>query len=391
MPFGYSFFTDPSPEQKMSLTLNPIELTRQLIQFATVNPPGNEDACARHVGLLLEDAGFKTAYHSFGSGRVCLVATIGGSEAKAPICFTGHLDVVPLGTVSWSHDPFAAEVVDGKLYGRGASDMKSGVAAMVVSAVELAKHLHGTSGLTLVFTGGEETGCEGAYSLVNHGLLDRAGAIVVGEPTANYPYVGHKGCVRFRCVCHGVTAHSSMPELGDNAIYKAARAISKLEAFQFKEEPHVLMGQPTLVVSQMRGGLNINSVPDWAEFSVDVRTIAEQESSAILSQIQTIMGPEVEVEPILDVTSVFTSLSDSWLQSVFALIENLTSSHLEARTATYFSDAAPLRIAYRSSPTVILGPGSPQMAHQTNEYCYVDKIEEATLLYTALMQEWCEV
>ena len=115
----------------MDPSLDPVELTRTLIGFDTINPPGNERPCAEHLGRILEDGGFTVSYHEFDANRTSLVARIGGSSEKPPLCFTGHIDTVPLGAALWTVKPFAAEVSDGKLYGRGSSDMKSGVAAFV--------------------------------------------------------------------------------------------------------------------------------------------------------------------------------------------------------------------------------------------------------------------
>ena len=202
----------------------------------------------------------------------CLPTSAAGQE-RPPLCFTGHVDVVPLGAAPWKKDPFAGETDAGRLYGRGSSDMKSGVAAFVTAAVRLAPHLERTAGLALVITAGEETGCEGAFHLQRDGVLGRAGALVVAEPTSNYPFVGHKGALWLRAKTRGVTAHGSMPERGDNAVYKAARAVSELAAFRFANPPHPLMGQATLNVGTIQGGLNINSVPDQAVIGVDIRTV----------------------------------------------------------------------------------------------------------------------
>ncbi|MGH8630991.1 MAG: M20/M25/M40 family metallo-hydrolase, partial [Burkholderiales bacterium] len=139
-----------------------LALTRQILRMNTVNPPGDEEACARHLGALLEDAGFSAAYHQMGERRANLVARIGGQADRKPICFTGHIDTVPLGAAQWRKDPFAAETDGGKLYGRGASDMKSGVAALVAAAVGLGRRLERSAGVELVITAGEETGCQGA-------------------------------------------------------------------------------------------------------------------------------------------------------------------------------------------------------------------------------------
>jgi succinyl-diaminopimelate desuccinylase len=164
------------------------KLTRDLLFFNTVNPPGIERACAKHLGAMLEDAGFRVEYHEFADMRASVIATIGGQKDKPPICFTGHIDVVPLGAAKWQRDPFAGETDGDRLFGRGSTDMKSGIAAFMIAALKLAPHLGNTAGITIVLTAGEEVGCEGAKFLAQQKLLDRAGAIVIAEPTANYPF-----------------------------------------------------------------------------------------------------------------------------------------------------------------------------------------------------------
>ena len=104
-------------------TPDAISLTRDLLHFDTINPPGRERDCARHAGAMLEGWGFKVDYHEYEDARTSVVARAGGSDAKPPLCLTGHLDVVPLGTRKWSKDPFAGETDGDRLYGRGSSDM----------------------------------------------------------------------------------------------------------------------------------------------------------------------------------------------------------------------------------------------------------------------------
>src|SRR5688572_17614564 len=113
----------------MIAATDPVALTQALLRIDTINPPGNEDQCARLLGSALESAGFRIRYHSFGAGRTNLLAEIGGDADRPPLCFTGHIDVVPLGGAAWSKDPFAGETDGGRLFGRGSSDMKSGVGA----------------------------------------------------------------------------------------------------------------------------------------------------------------------------------------------------------------------------------------------------------------------
>lgn len=171
-----------------------LDLTRELLHLNTINPPGQERTCAERLARVLEVAGFAVRSYALAPDRTSLVARLGGSSDRAPLCFTGHIDTVPLGAAPWTRDPFAGELDGGRLYGRGSSDMKSGVAAFVTAACRLADRLEGTPGLVLVIVAGEETGCEGSQHLTTiAGALGRAGAIVVGEPTGNHPCVGHKG------------------------------------------------------------------------------------------------------------------------------------------------------------------------------------------------------
>jgi succinyl-diaminopimelate desuccinylase len=319
---------------------------------------------------------------------------------RPPLAFTGHLDVVPLGSAAWQHAPFGGDIVDGRLYGRGSSDMKSGVAAIVCAAIAQAARLqklsHDSPGLSLIFTAGEETGCEGAFAMARHpdaaALLGRAGALVVAEPTANAPLIGHKGALWLRASATGTTAHGSMPEQGDNAIYKIARAALALEGFAFETPAHPLMGAPTLNLGTVRGGLNINSVPDAAELGVDIRSVAGQDHAHVLQCLCAALDPtgkQIRLSTLLDVASVYTPPDDPWLQRVFALCAAGQGTLTPPRTVSYFTDAAALRLPLGLPPVLILGPGEPQLAHQTDEHCHVHRIHEAVALYEDLIQDWC--
>jgi succinyl-diaminopimelate desuccinylase len=318
-----------------------------------------------------------------------VIARAGGSGAKAPLCLTGHLDVVPLGTRAWARDPFAGEADGDRLYGRGASDMKAGVAAMLLAARSFGGKLAGTPGIVLVLTAAEEGGCIGSRHLAEQRtLLGSAGAIVVGEPTSNYPYVGHKGSLKFHAAFRGVSAHGSMPQLGVNAIYKAARAIAKLEAFDFGAAAHPVMGGPSLNVGTVEGGSGVNLVPDAARVGVDIRTVPGMDHGILLGRLKELLG-EGELDPFSDLPAVWTPPEHDWVQRVFEVCRATTGERPEPRAASYMTDAANLLKVYAGAPTVVLGPGEPQMAHQTDEYCRMERIREAQTLYEAIIDDWC--
>ena len=206
--------------------MDAVELTRALVAIESINPGGSEHACARYLGDLLAGEGFQVRYHEFAPGRTSVVASRGGRPGSRHLCFAGHIDTVPLGNAGWSVDPFGGEIHDGKLYGRGVTDMKSGIASFVCAAVELGEALDDGPGLLLIMAAGEETGCEGSRPLGEELAKEfQVGAMVIAEPTYNLPKVGHRGAFWLRMTATGKTAHGSMPELGINALYKAARAV----------------------------------------------------------------------------------------------------------------------------------------------------------------------
>ena len=369
---------------------DPRALTRELLAYNTINPPGMERACARLLGGLLEQAGFRIAYHEFADERTSLIATIGGAE-KPPICFTGHIDTVPLGAARWTRDAFAGETDGDRLYGRGSTDMKSGIAAIVAAAVELAPHLGRGPGMTLVLTAGEEIGCEGARFLADHRHLDRAGAIVIAEPTANYPYIGHKGLAWFEVETHGVTAHGSMPELGENAIVKMARVIDVLGGFRFPVESHPVMGVPTMNVGTIRGGLNTNSVPDEARITVDTRSVPGIDHGHLCKSLEALLAPHgASVRKIVDCASLYTDPADEWVAEVFEVCTPFLDGRPAPKTITFSTDGADLKRGFGgTAPAVILGPGEPRLAHQTDEWCSMGRIEQSVDVFRELARRWC--
>jgi len=371
------------------MTQDAVALTKSLLRFDTINPPGRERDCARFAGAMLEEWGFSVEYYEYADGRTSLVARAGGSDAKPPLCLTGHLDVVPLGARRWTRDPFSGETDGDKLYGRGASDMKAGVAAILLAARSFGKKLNGTPGIVLVLTAAEEGGCVGSAQLAKTQLLGKAGAMVVGEPTSNYPLVGHKGSIKFHARFRGVSAHGSMPELGENAIYKAARAVARLEGFDFETPSHPIMGKPTLNVGTIEGGVTVNAVPDAASFGVDIRTVPGMDHDGLLSKLKNAMGQGAELDVFSNLKPVWTAPDQEWIQRVFEICKPYVGEPPAARTAPYMTDAANLLKVYSGAPTVVLGPGEAAMAHQTDEYASQERTRQAVAIYESLIGDWC--
>jgi succinyl-diaminopimelate desuccinylase len=366
-----------------------ISLTQKLLSFNNINPPGNEEGIARYVGDLLAENEFKVSFPQFDKGRLHLIAEKGISANKPPLVLSGHFDTVPLGNNDWSVDPFSGEISNGKIWGRGSSDMKGGLAAMILASIEALKERTPEGGVRLIFTAAEELGCIGIQQLIK--TIDNKGvasAIIVGEPTSNMPAIGHKGAIYLNAVTSGKTAHSSMPQLGDNAIYKAAAAILKTKDFRFETEEDSLLGFPTLNVGKMSGGLNINSVPDHAEFTIDIRSTSKTDHSNIIKRLSQELGVETKLEILVDLNPVFTDEENPFVQLVYDICGIKKGSSGYPKFLPYLTDGSVLQKVYQGAPTIILGPGEPDMAHKTDEFCYIDKLEESKRIYKEVILKW---
>ena len=366
-----------------------IELTRKLLSFNTINPPGNEEGIARFCAEFLSANGFAVRLPEFEKGRLHLIAEKGITSHKAPVVFSGHFDVVPLGATAWTTDPFGGEIRDGKIYGRGAGDMKGGVAAMMLAAIDALKDGTSECSVRLIISAAEELGCKGIEQLVKSGEeIGHASALVVGEPTSNIPATGHKGAIYLNAVTKGKTAHSSMPHLGENAIYKAAEAVLKARDFRFDVQEDSLLGYPTINVGKFSGGLNLNSVPDHAEFTIDIRTTSKTIHAELLDRLAQELGAGTELEVMVNMTSVYTSEDEPFVKLVYDICSIKKGTSGFPKALPYLTDGSVLQKAYKGIPAIILGPGEPEMAHKTDEYCYINKIEEAYRIYKDIILKW---
>ncbi|MEN8137212.1 MAG: M20 family metallopeptidase [Bacteroidota bacterium] len=394
-----------------------VKLTQELVAINTVN--GNEAETAKFVGKILMDNGFDVKYVPFNNDetRLNIIAEKGLKPGKAPIVFTGHFDTVPIGKEEWSVNPLEATIIGDKLYGRGSTDMKAGIAAFIGAAIEAFEEDNNAYGVKFVLTANEEPGCVGANDLVASEyaeLLGDACAIIVAEPTSNIPAIAHKSALYITAIAKGKTAHSSMPHLGDNAIYKVARAISKIENLEFNAEEDKLLGYPSINVGVVEGGMNLNSVPDRASFTIDVRSTSKLENDAVLELLQKTLGDEtsmskkfltqgddnmrvpsdqniklltdeIELNVMVNNSSVYNEVESDFEKLVYKVC-GINADDADRRKALpYMTDGSVLQKYYKGVPTIILGPGEASMAHKIDEYCFVDNIVEAKEIYKKIL------
>lgn len=359
-----------------------VDIACELVRMDSTNPPGFERACAEYCANLLKAAGLDVRMHEFDADRTGLVATLKGNGGGDPLCFTGHLDTVPFGHAEWTYPPLGAEIHDGRLYGRGTCDMKGGVASMIHAILRLAAEKSLTRDIVLILTAGEETGCLGSQAMAADGVLPaRALGLVVGEPTGNLPVLGHKGALWVHGIARGKAAHGSMPEHGDNAIVKAAKAIGLLENYFDHARSHPLLGRPTINVGMIAGGSKINMVPDKCEFEADIRSVPGVSHTDMLAGLRKHVGDLAELTDFINAEAVYTDPSDPWINLALDAIAQVTDYGVEAAYVSYFTDASALSRAMGGPPTLVLGPGEKNMAHQTDEWCSVANIEAVSEMY----------
>jgi succinyl-diaminopimelate desuccinylase len=151
------------------------------------------------------------------------------------------------------------------------------------------------------------------------------------------------------------------------------------------------MGAPTMNVGTMAGGAGVNMVPDTATIGVDIRTVPGMDHAALLGRLRETLGEDAEMEVFSNLPPVWTPPQQEWIGRVFEICRQHAGTRPEAKTATYMTDAANLLKVYAGAPTVVLGPGQPELAHQTDEWCSTERIREAVALYEAIIKDWCRL
>jgi len=367
-----------------------VSLCCDLVRFKSVNPPGDELEIAEYVASVLREAGLTVEIVHHTPTRASVLARLEGSGEMPALLYTGHLDVVPVGAEEWLHNPFRGEVAEGKLWGRGSSDMKGGNAAMITAAKVLAAaNLPLKGDLILAFTAGEEGEQLGATELAARPDLAPVQAVVVAEPSHNDVYVAEKGALWLKVTTHGKTAHGSMPHLGRNAITMMVALLSELDSLVVPYEEHPLLGGFTRSVNTIVGGVKTNVVPDRCEVTIDQRTVPGQDHGAIVNQVraliadlaQKIPGFRASVEVINDRLPVATSPEEPVVQCFCEAVAEVVGERPVPKGVNYYTDAAVFAPAL-NAPMVICGPGDPKLAHQPNEYVEVTKLVEAAKIFT---------
>lgn len=362
-----------------------LALTRALIAQNTIDPPGNERLAAMIVAERLRGVGVEPLVYEVAPGRTNLVARIKGAGERPALAFSAHFDTIGVEPEKWSVDPFAGEISDGRFYGRGATDMKSGMAAMTVAALNIVRSGAPLAGdLLLTFSAAENSNCLGARRLKEDGHFAGVGALLISEPTGNRAFVTEKGALWMRATARGDYGHNAFSEDRDgdrgNAIVRLARYLDRAHDLKLEAPAHRHVKPPTINVGLIRGGLATPLVPPEASADIDVRLVPGQSADDVLAAFRAIAGPHVSVEQ-LDLKLPVDTPDDH----PFARL------CVEACRAEGVADPGPAGVAYYSDgaviapdlglPMVIIGPGEVGMSGAIDEYVCLDKLEAATRIF----------
>jgi acetylornithine deacetylase len=340
----------------------------QLLEFLVSTPSvsGNEGKIANDLSGILSGEGFRieregsSIWYTLGNGQ------------RPHLLLLSHLDTVPP-CAGWSSDPFKVHVEDGKLIGLGANDAKGSVAAMIVAAREI-QHRDFKGSITFAFVADEERSGEGIRTIKPK--LGHIDAALVGEPTGLQVCTAQRGLLILHCTAQGKASHAAHAHLGENAIHKAARDISRLATIEF--EAYEDFGVTRAEVTQITGGLARNQVPDRCDFFVDLRTTPNLDHATVADEIGARLESEVAIhshryEPVA------TNASEVVVR---AALEVADASAGIGSVST--SDWAFLK----GVPAVKVGPGDTNRSHRPNEYLLFSELEKGVAFYSRFIHTY---
>lgn len=370
--------------------MNEITFLQELLKIDSVNPPGNETRVSKFFAKRCQEIGLPFEIQALDSKRSNFIVEIKGRSDKK-LLFCGHMDTVSPGALEWHYSPFSGELVGNKLYGRGASDMKSGLAAMFLALESIyLKNIVPEYTLVFLATAGEEVDSCGARTYLEYGDLSDVEAMIIGEPTNEKIVIGHKGALWLEITTFGKTAHGSMPEKGINAIEKMTKVIQLVEQLKLKWSfLDKTLGKSSLAVTTIHAGIQTNVIPDTCTISIDIRTVPPQSHHEIFLELQnqlnqlTTDDPEFTFELLkqLDRPSILTEQASPISQKALQLKKQTND---DCYSVSYYTDAAVLN-PNSHIPTLIYGPGDESQAHQPNEWVDVSSYLQSIQFYRALM------
>jgi len=369
-----------------------VELLKTLVGIKSVNPPGNENEIATVVKESLVTNGIDATLVPLGKERSSVVARIrGASSGSVVLC--GHLDTVNADEEKWSVPPFEPRINQGRMWGLGSADMKSGVVVILeIAKLIVQDNLTLKKDLVLALTADEEDGYQGAASVTESGLIDDAKFLIIAEPTAGKVYCGQKGELWLEVVFSGKAAHGSLPELGVNTVLPAARFCLNLAEAANKFREHKGRGHSTVNIGQFNGGWQVNIVPDTTKVRIDSRVVSDEEERMVVDLVERLgqesiasTGAGFKAKTITYRPPIVSDTSSPYVQSFLRAVAG-NHSQAEMEIAPYSTDGVSI-IPKLTIPMVVYGPGDIAQAHQPDEFLELSSLYEALDVFARFFNE----
>ena len=368
-------------------------LLRDLVALPSINPMGrvlpadliHEHRVTAYLENYFRSLGVPFERQAIAPGRDNIVARCELAGAQTALLFEAHQDTVPVDGMTI--DPFAGRIADNRLYGRGACDIKGGMAAMLVTFARIATEKpKGAANLIMACTVDEEHTFLGVQELVKRGV--KAAGAVVAEPTQLNIVHAHKGVARWKLRTGGRSCHSSAPEQGINAIYRMGKVLTFIERFaeelrSRRSDP--LLGPATISVGRIEGGSSVNTVPDWCQIEIDRRIIPGEKPEETPGQLAQFLE-DAGIDLALDMTPLYINApalspkgSEDLVKRLGVAIDAVRGQHT-VHSVPYGTDAS--TIADCGIPALVFGPGNIAQAHTCDEWLPLDELDQASeILY----------
>lgn len=375
-----------------------VALTRALVAIDSRNPtlvPGapGERSCAQFLGEVLRDWGFDVQLMEHVPGRPNLLARLGpAGSGNSALMLAGHLDVV--GVEGMTHSPFDADLRDGRIYGRGAADMKGGIAAMCSAAVRAISE-DSRKPVLIAAVVDEEYESLGMRALLAEGV--RAEAAILTEPTRLAICPAHRGFVWMDVTFRGRAAHGSRYDLGVDAITHAGLFLAELDQLERGREKlrtHALLGRGSLHASTISGGVGMSTYPELCELALERRTLPGETAEDALREVRDALERVRAQEPRINAdVKLNTSQAPSDVAIDSPVVQRLASALRAEKIApaveglSAWTDAALLNEA--GIPAICFGPGDIALAHSAEEWVPVAEVESATRVLERFVADWC--
>lgn len=383
--------------------MDPLSILKNLISIPSVNPMGRDltgpEFFETNLTVFLCDffknLGVEYEAIEVAPGRSNVLARFTSEGASTTVLMDAHQDTVPVDGMII--DPFDPVEKDSKLYGRGACDVKGGMAAMLAAFTRLVEEKPaGAANVVMSCSCDEEATIMGVAALRDLLSGDTTGTILdpkpdiglISEPTDLDIVVAHRGATRWKIITRGRACHSSKPSEGINAIYRMAKVLECLEEYADKLKDivpaHPMCGSATLSVGVIEGGISVNTVPDECSVDIDRRVIPGEDGTKVIQPIADFLKERLDFEvemsaPWIEGVSLDNQNTDAWSDKLMEHIEAVDGKPHEKMGVAYGTNAS--RISAGGVPSMVFGPGSINQAHTKDEWISIDELEKAAEVY----------